>query len=1359
MAVTSEQITKLFLFGSETVPSDLASDAIIDHPVGVLAQQDMQDHMTNGAGRFAVGAQFELVRAFFNPLNSFSPGSVYATPAAMADRLGLFVGVVNEVPGADRVKFHQALYDDGAADYVDRAYVDGTTSFLLKNATFVVDLDGTRHIVGLEIRAFNDNFNWEGDGITKVANAWLQPRTDPSLIGKTVKIEYGGDVALTSYSAADYVYDIGRIAAWTTRATAHGILSASGEVLLGNLTDSFWDAGITKFLDADNRPILYGTAGNDTLNEDVLDGSILHLDKMPMLEPYRNNGVVLIGGKGNDVLTGGEHNDKILAGDGNDLAHGGAGNDQMDGGAGIDTADYSTDPNYIYAYLGWKQADGSFYPDAVYDGMGGRDEITNFEKLVGSAHNDAFNVQTSTGMEIDGGSGYDFLLFSSATGSVTATLAGGSVKDAFIDSAPAVKTSNIESVGGGTGKDLFMVADRPNWPAYPGATYSVSGGGGADTFLITKNGAASVSDFSADDTVYIDGYKIQKLVYGDGPGEFIDVNGLRYQPMIMMSEVWLRISGPFPYVGDASKPTEVTLMTTDFTYSNGIWHIAGLTLGGYPPGYQAPVIVDGIVISAGNPGVLPPAGSGDMTNHMGTAGDDVMVAASTGGSMAGGAGNDRMLGSDSPDTLSGEAGNDMLFGASGNDILAGGAGNDILSGGTGSDTLDYRSATAGTLSNLDSVGRTLNSTAVSAGTARDGLGGTDTVSGIEGIYGSAFADWMFGSSEAETFAGGSGNDTLTGGAGNDTLNGDSGYDTLDYRSSTAGILANLDSVSRTLNGTAVAAGTVRDGLGGIDTVTGIESVIGTSFADWMIGGSGAETFVGGAGNDNLNGGAGVDRADYSSSTSGIRANLGSISQTLNGVAVAASTVSDGFGGVDTLTSIERIQGSGYADWMMGSANADTFAGGAGNDNLNGGSGTDTLDYSGSTAAVLVNLSSAVQTLNSIVVAAGTARDGFGGTDTLTSMESVTGSGYGDWMFGSANGDTLSGGSGNDNLNGDAGNDTLIGGTGNDSLAGGTGYDVVDYRSSTAGILVNLDTVSQTLNGTAVAAGTVRDGLGGTDAVSGIESVYGSAYADWLMGSSGAETFVGGAGNDAINGGAGTDRADYSTSTSGIRVNLDSVGQTLNGVVVAARTASDGFGGIDTLTSIERVQGSSYADWILGGSSADTFAGGAGNDSLNGGAGIDTLDYSGSTAAVLVNLGTASQTLNATVVAAGTARDGLGGTDTLSNLENITGSAYNDFIYGGAAANLFDSGAGNDWLFGGAGADIFLRRAGGGTDTVADYLDGTDKLRLVGTGATNFAALSLADTAGGATVSYGGATMFILTGIAKSALDSGDFLFV
>ena len=55
--------------------------------------------------------------------------------------------------------------------------------------------------------------------------------------------------------------------------------------------------------------------------------------------------------------------------------------------------------------------------------------------------------------------------------------------------------------------------------------------------------------------------------------------------------------------------------------------------------------------------------------------------------------------------------------------------------------------------------------------------------------------------------------------------------------------------------------------------------------------------------------------------------------------------------------------------------------------------------------------------------------------------------------------------------------------------------------------------------------------------------------------------------------------------------------------------SDDSGKIDTLTNIEVVQGTSYADIMTAdssGTTSDTFKGGAGNDQLSGGAGADTL---------------------------------------------------------------------------------------------------------------------------------------------------------
>ena len=52
-----------------------------------------------------------------------------------------------------------------------------------------------------------------------------------------------------------------------------------------------------------------------------------------------------------------------------------------------------------------------------------------------------------------------------------------------------------------------------------------------------------------------------------------------------------------------------------------------------------------------------------------------------------------------------------------------------------------------------------------------------------------------------------------------------------------------------------------------------------------------------------------------------------------------------------------------------------------------------------------------------------------GTDTLTSIENLTGSAFDDTLTGDADANVLSGRDGDDTLNGGAGNDTLDGGDG------------------------------------------------------------------------------------------------------------------------------------------------------------------------------------------------------------------------------------------------------------------------------------------------------------------------------------------
>ncbi|NET05732.1 MAG: hypothetical protein F6K16_13710 [Symploca sp. SIO2B6] len=70
-------------------------------------------------------------------------------------------------------------------------------------------------------------------------------------------------------------------------------------------------------------------------------------------------------------------------------------------------------------------------------------------------------------------------------------------------------------------------------------------------------------------------------------------------------------------------------------------------------------------------------------------------------------------------------------------------------------------------------------------------------------------------------------------------------------------------------------------------------------------------------------------------------------------------------------------------------------------------------------------------------------------------------------------------------------------------------------------------------------------------------------------------------------------------------------------------------------------------------------------------------------------------------------------DTLYEIENITGSSFNDVLIGDAGANVLDGGEGEDLLTGNAGEDVFVLTTGNGTDTITDFVVGEDLLGLSG----------------------------------------------
>ena len=97
------------------------------------------------------------------------------------------------------------------------------------------------------------------------------------------------------------------------------------------------------------------------------------------------------------------------------------------------------------------------------------------------------------------------------------------------------------------------------------------------------------------------------------------------------------------------------------------------------------------------------------------------------------------------------------------------------------------------------------------------------------------------------------------------------------------------------------------------------------------------------------------------------------------------------------------------------------------------------------------------------------------------------------------------------------------------------------------------------------------------------------------------------------------------------------------------------------------------DTFVGSDGADGLIGSKGNDSIDGGAGIDVITFSDFEAAVVVDLTSGKAVTDF-------------GTSTLTGIEDIEGSAFNDTLTGDAGANSIQGFAGDDTIDGKGGLD-------------------------------------------------------------------------
>ena len=207
-----------------------------------------------------------------------------------------------------------------------------------------------------------------------------------------------------------------------------------------------------------------------------------------------------------------------------------------------------------------------------------------------------------------------------------------------------------------------------------------------------------------------------------------------------------------------------------------------------------------------------------------------------------------------------------------------------------------------------------------------------------------------------------------------------------------------------------------------------------------------------------------------------------------------------------------------------------------------------------------------------------------------------------------------------------------------------------------------------------------------------DTIAGKGGNDTLYGDAGNDHLIGGEGADHLDGGADFDQASYDDSPVGVAVNL-SKGQGYFGTAEG-----------DTLVRIERVNGSAHADLLIGSDQDDTLYGSGGDDTLKGMGGADTLD--GGDGIDTASYDESPEGVHVSLLPVVDEEFGDAEGDQLHDIENLSGSAHDDYLGGDNEVNILWGMSGNDDLYGYGAGDIL--HGGWGEDTLFGQ-DGDDTL--------------------------------------------------
>ncbi len=889
----------------------------------------------------------------------------------------------------------------------------------------------------------------------------------------------------------------------------------------------------------------HSTSYNPYVFADDGDNVIYGIDGSDKIYSFAGNDTVFgYGGddwintaQGNDTIYAGDGNDTIYAGSGDDVIDAGRGSAVVDGGSGFDTLNLDWSGNSVGTYLAFsvQKADLSWVDFGVHAGA----TAATIDNVLGALAASPAQYKYS----------WDWY----------STDSWGNF---YYHEASAASWKNLETINvtGGANSDFIVYQS--------GAEYK--GNGGIDTFF---------ADFSS---------WTEAVTWTNGN------------------------STTYPYLSDEAVST---LGATHQVKVSGMEQLLLLT------------------------------GSGNDTI--------VQNVTSSNDEFRTGAGNDYVDAGD---------GNDRIDAGSGNDTLIGGAGNDTMVGGLGNDTYvvdstgDVVVETSTLASEIDTVYSSVTRM-LGANLENLVLTGTAAIIGI----GNGLANHLIGNAGDNVLNGGAGNDTMVGGLGNDTYVVDS---TGDVVVETSTLATEIDTVQSSVS-RMLGANLENLVLTGTAAITGI----GNGLANHLTGNAADNVLNGGLGNDTMVGGLGNDTYIVDS-TGDVVVETSTLATEIDTV---QSYVSRGLGAnLENLTLLGTgaINGTGNAldNHITGNAGANVLNGGAGADTMSGGDGSDTY-Y--------------VDNIGDVVIETN-ASPGTGGYDTVNSYLST-------YTLGSniENGHILAAGAAN--LIGNSLNNILYAGAGDNVLDGSTGIDTASYAFAGSAVTVSLAvTTAQATGGS------------GSDTLTAIENLSGSNYGDTLTGNAGANTFNGGLGADTMSGGDGSDT-----------YYVDNLGD-----VVSETNATASTGGYDMVNSylgaytlaanVEngRILATGAAN-LTGNGLGNILCAGSGNNVLDGGNGVDTASYAFAGSAVTVSL--AVTTAQAT---------GGSGSDTLTAIENLIGSAFNDMLTGNAGNNVLTGGLGQDTMSGGLGNDIFAFHAlaeigltSTSADVITDFVPGQDRIDL------------------------------------------------